>query len=135
MKHRNPGNMDRIIAFVNDFYRDNHKSPSARQISAGTGIPRTTLQRMMRTMAENGRIHYDGENVFTDLSGKGSEETVSVGIIGSIPCGNLSLEEEAIEEIVQLPTAIFFPTLVLGAISPISKEPEPITFPSAKRVQ
>ena len=49
----------------------------------------------------------DGENVFTDLSGKGSEETVSVGIIGSIPCGNLSLEEEAIEEIVQLPTAIF----------------------------
>ncbi len=107
MKHRNQGNMDRIIAFVNNFYRDNHKSPSARQISAGTGIPRTTLQRMMRTMAENGQIRYDGENVFTDLSGKGSEETVSVGIIGSIPCGNLSLEEEAIEEIVQLPTAIF----------------------------
>ena len=83
MKHRNQGNMDRIIAFVNDFYRDNHKSPSARQISAGTGIPRTTLQRMMRTMAENGRIDYDGETVVTDLSGKGKDETIPVGIIGS----------------------------------------------------
>lgn len=107
MKHRNLGNMDRIITYVNDFYRDNHKSPSARQISSGTGIPRTTLQRMMRTMADNGLIDYDGETVITDLSGKASEETTSVGIIGSIPCGNLMLEEEAIEEIVQLPVSLF----------------------------
>lgn len=107
MKHRNPGNMDRIISFVNDFYRDNHKSPSARQIASGTGIPRTTLQRMMRTMSENGQLNYDGETVVTDLSGKASEETTSVGIIGSIPCGNLMLEEEAVEEIVQLPVSIF----------------------------
>lgn len=107
MKHRNLDNMDRIISFVNDYYRDNHKSPSARQISSGTGIPRTTLQRMMRTMAENGLIDYDGETVVTDLSGKASEETTSVGIIGSIPCGNLMLEEEAIEEIIQLPVSLF----------------------------
>ena len=59
MKHRNTGNMDRIISFVNNFFRDNHKTPSARQISLGTGIPRTTLQRMMRTMAEKGLIVYN----------------------------------------------------------------------------
>lgn len=107
MRHRNLDNMDRIISFVNDYYRDNHKSPSARRISSGTGIPRTTLQRMMRTMAENGLIDYDGETVVTELSGKASEETTSVGIIGSIPCGNLILEEEAIEEIIQLPISLF----------------------------
>lgn len=107
MKHRNTGNMDRIIAFVNDYYRENHVSPSARQIAAGTGIPRTTLQRMMRTMAEEGLIHYDGETVVTDLSGKGSTESVSVGVIGSAPCATLSLEEEAVEEIVQLPVSLF----------------------------
>ena len=107
MKHRKPGDMDRIITFVNDFYRARHQAPSARQIAAGTGIPRTTLQRMMRTMAENGLIDYDGETVVTDLSGKAREETTSVGILGSVPCGNLSLEEEAVEEIVQLPVSLF----------------------------
>jgi repressor LexA len=107
MKHRNTDSMDRIIGFVNDWYREHHASPSGRKIAAGTGIPLTTVQRMLKTMAEDGRISFDGQNVVTELSNKGSEETIPVGIIGSIPCGNLTLEEEAIEEIVQLPTSLF----------------------------
>ena len=107
MKHRNTAHMDRIIEFVNDWYRDHHTSPSGRKIAAGTGIPLTTVQRMLNTMAENGLIDYDGRTVVTELSNKASEETTPVGIIGSIPCGNLALEEEAIEEIVQLPTSLF----------------------------
>ena len=83
------------------------RSPSARQIAAGTGIPRTTLQRMLRTMAENGRIDYDGETVVTELSNKRDDNSTPVGIIGSIPCGNLALEEEAVEEIVNLPVSLF----------------------------
>ena len=107
MKHRNTETMDRIIAFVNDFYRDNRKSPSLRQIAAGTGVSHMTVKRMLNTMAESGLIDYDGETVVTELTTKTSEDTVNVGIIGSIPCGNLALEEEAVEEIVQLPTALF----------------------------
>lgn len=107
MKHRNTAHMEQIVTFVNDWYRDHHTSPSGRKIAAGTGIPLTTVQRMLKTMTENGVIDYDGETVVTELSSKGREETTSVGIIGSIPCGNLALEEEAVEEIVQLPTAIF----------------------------
>ena len=107
MKHRNTAHMDRIIEFVNDWYREHHASPSGRKIAAGTGIPLTTVQRMLNTMAENGLIDYDGRTVVTELSNKASEETTPVGIIGSIPCGNLALEEEAIEEIVQLPTSLF----------------------------
>ena len=107
MKHKNPNYKDEILAFVNDYYRLHHESPSARQIASGTGIPRTTLQRMMRTMANNGLIDYDGETVVTERTVKTSGETVSVGIIGSIACGPLSLEEEAIEEIVELPVSLF----------------------------
>ena len=107
MKHRNPAGMDRIIAFVNDFYRDNHRSPTGRQIAAATGISLTTVQRMLKTMAESGLINYDGKTIVTDLTVKTSEESVPVGIIGSIPCGNLALEEEAVEEIVQLPVSLF----------------------------
>ena len=107
MKHRNTAGMDRIIEFVNDWYREHHESPSGRKISAGTGIPLTTVQRMLNTMAENGLIDYDGQTVVTELSGKGSDEMATVGIVGSIPCGSLALEEEAIEEIVQLPVSLF----------------------------
>lgn len=107
MKHRNTETMDRIVSFVNDYYRDNHRSPSLRQIAAGTGVSHMTVKRMLNTMAESGLIDYDGETVVTEETSKRNEETVNVGIIGSIPCGNLSLEEEAIEEIVQLPTALF----------------------------
>lgn len=107
MKHRNSEQMDRIIPFVNDFYRDNHRSPSLRQISAGTGIPHMTVKRMLNTLADSGIIDYDGETIVTEETNKQNDETVPVGIIGSIPCGNLSLEEEAIEEIVNLPVSIF----------------------------
>ena len=107
MKHRNSEQMDRIIPFVNNFYRDNHRSPSLRQISAGTGIPHMTVKRMLVTLAESGLIDYDGETVVTEETSKRNEETVPVGIVGNIPCGNLSLEEEAIEEIVNLPVSLF----------------------------
>ena len=107
MKHRSKETMDRIITFVNNFYRDNHHSPSLRQIAAGTGVSHMTVKRMLNTMAENGLIDYDGETIVTELSNKASDQMANVGIIGSIPCGNLSLEEEAVEEIVQLPVALF----------------------------
>ena len=104
MKHRRPKEaMDSIVSFINNYYRDNGKTPSSRQIAAGTGIPRTTLQRMLNTLADKGKIDYDGETVITDLSMKINNETTMVGILGTVPCGNLSLEEEAVEEIVQLP--------------------------------
>ena len=66
MKHRNTDNFDRIIAFVNDWYRVNHNSPTGRQISAGTGISLSTVQRMLNTMSENGAIYYDGESIVTE---------------------------------------------------------------------
>ncbi len=107
MKHRNSATMDRIIPFVNDFYRDNRRSPSLRQISAGTGIPHMTVKRMLNTLAENGLIDYDGRTIVTEQENKHSDEMTPVGIVGSIPCGALSLEEEAVEEIVSLPVSIF----------------------------
>ena len=107
MKHRNTAQMDQIIEFVNEWYREHNASPSGRKIAAGTGIPLTTVQRMLNTLSESGTIDYDGQTVVTELSRKASEETTAVGIIGSIPCGNLALEEEAVEEIVQLPVSLF----------------------------
>ena len=107
MKHRDSDARDLIIPFVNDFYRDNRKSPSLRQISAVTGIPRMTVQRMLNTLAEEGIIDYDGETIVTEVTNKVDNEMTAVGIVGDIPCGNLALEEEAVEEIVLLPVSLF----------------------------
>ena len=106
MKHRDSEARDKIIPFVNDFYRDNHRSPSLRQISAFTGIPRMTVQRMLNTFADEGIIDYDGETIVTEVTNKVESETTPVGVLGNIPCGNLSLEEAAIEEIVLLPVSL-----------------------------
>jgi repressor LexA len=106
MKHRDSEARDKIIPFVNDFYRDNHRSPSLRQISAFTGIPRMTVQRMLNTFADEGIIDYDGETIVTEVTNKVENETTPVGVLGNIPCGNLSLEEAAIEEIVLLPVSL-----------------------------
>ena len=98
--------MSRLVSFINDYSRDHNESPSARQIAAATGIPRTTLQRMLMTLADRGVLDYDGENVVTEMSVKINNETTPVGIIGSIPCGNLALEDAAVEEIVRLPVSL-----------------------------
>ena len=107
MQHQDWEKMDRIISFVNDFYRDNHRSPSVRQVSTGINMSRSAVHRYLLSMTEKGLIDYDGEIIVTEQVRKISDTTVPVGIIGSIPCGNLSLEEEAVEEIVNLPVALF----------------------------
>lgn len=107
MQHQDWEKMDRIIAFVNDFYRDNYRSPSVRQVSAGIGMSRSAVHRYLLSMTEKGLIDYDGETIVTEQVRKNTSETTPVGIIGSIPCGSLSLEEEAIEEIVNLPVSLF----------------------------
>ena len=107
MKHRSAEAMNRLVPFVDSFYRENRRSPSLREISAGTGVPRMTVQRMLETLSESGIIDYDGRTVVTEEARKTNGETVPVGIIGNIPCGALSLEEEAVEEIVSLPVSLF----------------------------
>ena len=99
MQHQDWEKMDRIISFVNGFYRDNHRSPSVRQVSSGINMSRSAVHRYLLSMTEKGLIDYDGEIIVTEQVRKISNTTVPVGIIGSIPCGNLSLEEEAVEEI------------------------------------
>ena len=84
MKHRDSEARDKIIPFVNDFYRDNHRSPSLRQISAFTGIPRMTVQRMLNTFADEGIIDYDGETIVTEVTNKVESETTPAGVHGDL---------------------------------------------------
>ena len=107
MNPKSSESMDRIISFVNDFYRDNGRSPSIRKVASGTGLGVATVHRYLTAMTEQGYLDYDGEVIVTEQSNKIRNGVFQTGIIGSVPCGPFSLEEEFVEQYVYLSTDIF----------------------------
>ena len=48
MRTKNPGKAKSIIEYVDSFFEEYRRSPSVREIEAGTGIPRDTVHNCMR---------------------------------------------------------------------------------------
>ena len=88
MRKRNEGNFAVIREFVDRYFLENQRSPSTREIEAGTGIPRATAQRCLRLMSESGEISYGKRRgIETDLSRK-IGDSVSVTLYEStVSCG------------------------------------------------
>lgn len=80
-----------ILDYVNEYYDENYRSPSLRDIESATGIPRATVGLYLNHLREEGVIRYDGkkETIITDyiesLVGKNTEK---LNIIGKVVCGN-----------------------------------------------
>ena len=99
---------DKIVNYVNDFYRCDHRTPSVREIAAGLGIGKSTVHNYLVAMNELKEIIYDGKSIETDVILKfNSLSKISAPILGSIGCGDPTTEEENIEEYVNLPESIF----------------------------
>lgn len=97
-----------IIDFVNEFYRNNNKSPSIRTIAAGVDAGRDTVHRYLVAMDKRGDLEYDGKTIRTPQSELIIEHNSrNAGVVGAISCGFPSLAEENIEEYIPLPTRIF----------------------------
>lgn len=107
MRQKNPKYMKEIEAFVDDYYTQHHKSPSCREIAENTTLQRSAVQRYLTAMSDQGIIQYDGRTIRTKRIQNSGSQMAPVGIVGSIPCGPLMMEEEAIEEYVDLPTNLF----------------------------
>ena len=98
----------KIVNYVNDFYRCEHRTPSVREIAAGLGIGKSTVHNYLVAMNELKEIIYDGKSIETDVILKcNSLSKISAPILGSIGCGDPTTEEENIEEYVNLPESIF----------------------------
>ena len=67
----------------------------------------STVHRYLTAMTEQGYLDYDGEVIVTEQSNKIRNGVFQTGIIGSVPCGPFSLEEEFVEQYVYLSTDIF----------------------------
>lgn len=98
----------KIYDFVNDWRRTNGKAPTIRCIADGLSIAKTTAQRYLVEMAdEDWGLTYSSKGIETREMNYENMMLSKAMIVGSIPCGEATSEEQYVEEYVNLPVSIF----------------------------
>lgn len=107
MRKKNPELYQAIKTYVERHYEKEGRSPTVREIEAGTGITRPTVQRYLTAMRESGEIEYNGiRGVRTVVMSKTDRETAAVAMIGAVACGTPIYAEENIQEYYRFPVAL-----------------------------
>jgi repressor LexA len=87
MRRKNEELFTVIREFINSYYLENGKGPSTRDIEAGTGIQRITVQRYLKAMKDNGEIEYGERRGTRNAFSRTISDNVMVPCYGSIKCG------------------------------------------------
>lgn len=88
MKALDAERFTKIRAFIDEYYLDHHKSPTVRDIAAGTGISKTAVQRYLTDMKAHGEIEYNGRrSIETDLSRVMNDITPAARYDSTVSCG------------------------------------------------
>ena len=103
MRHKNEEIFRVIREFINSYYMENGHGPSTRDIEAGTGIQRITVQRYLQAMKENGEIEYGERRGTRNAFSKTIGESVLAPCYGTIKCGAPNDPFVDITETVRLP--------------------------------
>ena len=108
MRRKDPELMQRISDYIGDYYRQNHSTPTTREISSAMGLAPATGYKYLVEMNKQGLLSYEKGEI-TDLPKIKKTETgyFSAPLVGSIRCGDPETEEEQVEMYVSLPVALF----------------------------
>ena len=99
---------NRLEQFIDNYMDEHGRSPTTREIAAGTGRALSTVHKYLSRMREDGVLDYSGHrNITTRRKRISARESVKVPILGAVSCGLPKFAEENIEEYVQLPVALF----------------------------
>ena len=107
MRHKSTELMEKIQAYVENYYKEYRHSPSTTDIANAVGIARGTAYKYLVAMSDNGMIRYDGQQISTEQTEKVQTEFTSVALLGAVSCGVPTLEEEYAEEYLSLPVSMF----------------------------
>ena len=107
MQHKNADLMKQINTFIGEFYSTQDRTPSTTEIAKRFGISRSSAQRYLVAMNESGMLSYVGGVLQNGQMGKVRNQRTQAPLVGSVPCGELTLEEENVECVTSLPTEIF----------------------------
>ena len=94
-----------ILNYINEYYEKHNRTPAVRDISAGTGIPVTSVQRYLVALKESGALDYNGRRSIDTTRIKKEYEHYTVPILGSVSCGPGDYEEENIVEYIRVPVS------------------------------
>lgn len=99
--------LSKIEEFINDYVRMTGNSPSMREIGEAIGLPKSSVQRYLLYMKENGMLSYSGtRNIQTKHAGR-MMDMLTMPVCGQISCGIENLAEEDIEDYISLPKSMF----------------------------
>lgn len=107
MRSKDQKTLDRILSFVNEYYRENLTSPTISDVAEGIGVARSTTHRYLQELSSRGLLDYKRGILSAPESAKMKTAYVSAPLIGSICCGSPEEESEEVEEYVSLPISLF----------------------------
>ncbi len=104
MRTRDSELIKQIKFYIEERCEQGGRIPPLREIAEDLGISKSTLQRYMNYMSEQGIISR-GDYGYESLEQARTERTVSVAKLGYVPCGPLTEEYECIDGYVRLPAS------------------------------
>ena len=107
MRHKNPAKMQEIVDAIEYFKLKEGIEPTLDQIAADTGLSRTRVHAYLQEMNEKGIISYGRRHMDTPKTEMISDDINTAAIVGSVKCGDPTLEEADVLEYVRLPASIF----------------------------
>ena len=108
MKPMKEEHCNALIKYINDYHRKNGYTPTILEMEQDLGIPKTTVARYLKYMADNGMIDVNGRGKYTTKEmAKTKSATLSLPVLGAVSCGIPKYAEENIEEYVQVPASWF----------------------------
>ncbi len=105
MRSKNQETFIEIEKCINDFSDAYGYAPTVYEIAESTGLSKSTVQRYIAQMREDGAVEYSGHRSIT--STKTKTQSVRVPVLGAISCGIPKFAEENIEEYIRLPVSLF----------------------------
>lgn len=107
MRRKDPEKMKELIDYIDRYYEAYHRTPSTREISEHTSLTKSSVFNYLSALREEGLIDYDGKMIVTEKINDQISGYNRAGILGTIPCGQMTLEQESVEDFVNLPVNLF----------------------------
>ena len=104
MRTKDENLMQRIKDYIEEQCNFNGRVPPIREIATEFGIGKSSVQRYLDYMAEEGIIT-KGDYGYMSIEQSRTERTVTVAKLGYVPCGPLTEEYECIDGYVKLPAS------------------------------
>ena len=107
MRRKDPERMRQINSYIGEFYVENGRTPSTTEIANEFGIARSTAYYYLVAMDKESILSYRDGEIQINRMDKIALMKSRAPIVGTIPCGDLTQEEESVECITTLPKVIF----------------------------